>query len=120
MNTRTVAEYTSIWSDLHKDAYGFRPREDVSGWTAQDFEKEFARLEAVIADSFDSEAAATRAAIDLFEAEVASIQAAGVAGRDTAVREIFKLYDLDYDHSFDREHFEYKRGLEFGYLAKAA
>jgi hypothetical protein len=30
-----------IYSDMHKEAYGFRPRNDISEWTMEDFEAEF-------------------------------------------------------------------------------
>jgi hypothetical protein len=37
-----------IYSDMHKDAYGFRPRNDVSAWTLEDFEQEFEDLGRII------------------------------------------------------------------------
>ena len=45
------------YSDMYKDAYGFRPRNDVSNWTLADFEKEFEELGRVINADMEREEA---------------------------------------------------------------
>ena len=38
-NEMTLLEqYICIYSDMHKDAYGFRPRNDISEWTEDDWQ----------------------------------------------------------------------------------
>lgn len=46
-----LEQYATIYSDMYKDAYGIRPRNDVSGWTEEDFKREFEVLERAMAES---------------------------------------------------------------------
>ena len=48
-----LEQYRCIYSDKHKDAYGFRPRNDISGWTVEDFLREFAIMENSIDEQAD-------------------------------------------------------------------
>jgi hypothetical protein len=48
-----LEQYTCIYSDMHKDAYGFRPRNDISEWTEDDFRKEFEILQKCIIETED-------------------------------------------------------------------
>ena len=46
-----LEQYHQIYSDMYKDAYGIRPRNDVSGWTEEDFKREFEVLERAMVES---------------------------------------------------------------------
>ena len=46
-----LEQYACIYSDMHKDAFGFRPRNDVSEWTEDDFRKEFEILRKCIIET---------------------------------------------------------------------
>jgi hypothetical protein len=48
-----LEQYRCIYSDKHKDAYGFRPRHDTSDWTMEDFLREFAIMENSIDEQAD-------------------------------------------------------------------
>mgnify|MGYP003346397533 CR=1 FL=1 len=65
------------YSDMYKDAYGFRPRNDVSNWTLADFEKEFEELGRVINADMEREEAEQERAINDFEARVRATIEAG-------------------------------------------
>jgi hypothetical protein len=49
-----LEQYACIYSDMHKDAFGFRPRNDVSEWTEDDFRKEFEILQKCIIETEDN------------------------------------------------------------------
>lgn len=49
-----IEQYACIYSDMHKDAFGFRPRNDVSEWTEDDFRKEFEILQKCIIETEDN------------------------------------------------------------------
>ena len=49
-----LEQYACIYSDMHKDAFGFRPRNDVSEWTEDDFRKEFEILRKCIIETEDN------------------------------------------------------------------
>lgn len=120
MNTWNFDEYADMWSDMYKDAYGFRPRIDISDWSAEDFEQEFKWLGETIAENEAKAARDTFEAEVDFEIEISKAMDLGAADRDTAIRWLFEAVNLDVGHPLDREHFEWKHGLKFGYLAKAA
>lgn len=49
-----IEQYACIYSDMHKDAFGFRPRNDISEWTEDDFRKEFEILQKCIIETEDN------------------------------------------------------------------
>ena len=49
-----LEQYACIYSDMHKDAFGFRPRNDISEWTEDDFRKEFEILQKCIIETEDN------------------------------------------------------------------
>ena len=44
-----LEQYRCIYSDKFKDAYGFRPRDDISDWNEIRFLSEFAKLNEIVA-----------------------------------------------------------------------
>ena len=103
-----------IYSDMHKDAYGFRPRNDVSAWTLEDFEQEFEDLGRIINADMEREEAEQEKAVNDFEARVRDTIATGAGDRETAIRWI----DTAEDAGGDREYLCFLLNLPYGYFKK--
>lgn len=112
----TLEQYAQTWSDMYKDAHGFRPRIDVSTWVEEDFEQEFEWLSETIARNAHEEAHRALGYAQKLESVLTKMIEAGAADRQTALRWKFEAEDLDLNSSFDREHFEFKLSLPFGYI----
>jgi hypothetical protein len=107
-----------LFSDYHKDAYGFRPR----GHEFYDAETTPARKQEIwdaVGEDFvrarQEQEMAEAAAQAEFEAQVSMTMDLGAGTRETAIRWILAaetnhIHDLMYGAS----HFEYKFGLKFG------
>jgi len=106
-----------IYWDMHKDAYGVRPRcIDTSAWTLEDFEAEFKILGMAIADAeIERQASEQRAVFD-FEARIETLIGAGAKDRATALRWIHEAEDT----GGDDEYLCYTLGLPYQYFRKAA
>ena len=113
-NTRraTSQDIRSAYSDMHKDAYGVRPREDLSDWTESEFELAFATMERVIAQNEAEEAERQRKAIERFEARVTALIASGASDRATAIRWLHEASSTNGDDDF----LCYDQGLPYGYF----
>jgi len=103
-----------IYSDMHKDAYGFRPRNDVSAWTLEDFEQEFEDLGRIINADMEREEAEQEKAVNDFEDRVRDTIATGAGDRETAIRWI----DTAEDAGGDREYLCFLLNLPYGYFKK--
>jgi hypothetical protein len=76
-----------IYSDFHKDAYGFRPRGiDYSSMTLEELEADFARFAEVCKENAEAEAKAEAKAVEAFNASIASIISMGAGNKATALR----------------------------------
>ena len=83
----TLEQYACQYWDMHKDAYGVRPRcIDTSSWTEADFEAEFVILAQTIEANYKEQLASEAKAIERFEAQVASFIESGAKTRETAIR----------------------------------
>lgn len=105
-------EYISQYSDMHKDAYGFRPRFDYLDWSLADFETEFEYLGYLIQRRIDDDNAAYDAAAVRMESLIENTIALGAGSRENAIR---WLMDAD-NVSGDIEYFCYLNGLRYGYF----
>jgi len=101
------------YSDLYKEAYGFRPRFDISHFTSDDFEKEFAKLEATCKQVHAEEEAAEKRAANHFEKMVTETIKMGANDRATAIRWFMSGEGLA---KGETEYFEYLYHLPYGYL----
>lgn len=114
-----LEEYASFYSDMHKDAFGFRPRADVSHWTEDHYKAEFAFLEEVIdrkeRDRLDIEKIASQE----FEGWVADLLENGATDRENAIAALMEDRDLNIKNLFDREHYEFLNSLPFGYITNS-
>lgn len=105
----------SIVSDLHKDAYGFRPSSAFwADWTASTPDEKQAtwdRLVRTMQDSAAEEKAAEQRAIASFEATVTKL-----AGNGLSREQVIRALDDANDCNGDRDYLCYKLGLPYGYL----
>ena len=99
------------YSDFHKDAYGFRPRNDVSNWTLEDFDREFAIFARVCEENRIQQEAAEAEAIVRFEDRVTNLMHTGT----NRARVIAWLMDAEGANG-DFEYFCFTQGLPYGYF----
>lgn len=114
----TVFTFDSdIVSDLHKDAYGFRPRGDFwKNWDASTDEQRQAEWDSLLEAlerSVAQEKAEQALAIERFEKLVAKTIASGAGDRATALRWIM---DASAVNNSDWEFLSYNHGLPYGYF----
>jgi len=97
----TLEQYACQYWDMHKDAYGVRPRcIDTSSWTEAEFEAEFEYLIGVIKDNEHQRVAAEEKAAHAFEMRVQSIMACGAKDRAMALRWIHEAEGSNGDDEF--------------------
>jgi hypothetical protein len=106
-----------IYWDMHKDAYGVRPRcIDTSAWTLEDFEAEFK----ILGEAIDREEIARKAseaqATELFERRVAELLNTGARDYDMAMRWIHEAEETNGDNDY----LAWTLGLPYQYFRKAA
>lgn len=109
---QTIADYVDSYSDFFKEAHGFRPRHDTSGWSLEDWARVFADLAAICDDNNKAREAAEAAAINAFDKRIAQLIAIGAPDRDTAIR---WLHDAEATNG-DPEFLCYCLGLPYGHL----
>jgi hypothetical protein len=118
--TYTYDEHS--FSDLHKDARGFRPGQDMwAWWTAAapaDKQLMWDSLVAELERNSDMEEKAQAKAVLEFEERVAHVIANGAKDREMALRWIFDAED-EYTRN-DPDYFCFQHGLPYGYFKKAA
>ena len=120
METRDYTYDADTLSDLHKDAYGFRPRgeEFWAAWESADDDGKQRIWDGILDDldrALETEREIQQEAIAEFESTVRSTMAT-VAGstREDAIR---YLHD-QYDTNGNVESLEYELGVPFGYISK--
>ena len=76
-----------IYSDFHKDAYGFRPRGiNYDAMSLEDLEADFARFAEICKENAEAEAKAEAKAVEEFEAYISAIISMGAGNKTTALR----------------------------------
>ena len=107
----------SIYWDMHKDAYGVRPRcIDTSAWTIEDFEAEFVILGQAIEAGEKVRVASEQHAMFSFEKRVDDLIYSGARDRATAIRWIHEAEGTQGDD----EYLCYTLGLPYMYFRKVA
>jgi hypothetical protein len=87
MTTTERNDLLNIMSDMHKDAYGFRPRNiNYSAFTDAELDAEVDRLQAVIEESIKEEAIQEEADLEAFGKLINKTIAMGAGDRATAIR----------------------------------
>ena len=88
-----------IYSDFHKDAYGFRPRGvNYHEFTLEELKADFDRFSAISEQNAREEERANEACAIAFEARVQQVIDMGAGDRETALCWIMDSYE---DHVFD-------------------
>ena len=104
-------EQTLIYiSDVHKDAYGFRPRGQYDDWSVEDLRVELDRLVDYANKVYEEEQIAAEKAADAFDEQILAVQASGAGNREQAIK---WLVEADEDALWDIEHFVWKQGFLF-------
>ena len=106
-------------SDLHKDAYGFRPKANFwNRWNnSSEAEKqaEWDRLVLALDREVEYQRAREARAVENFEQTVASLMATGARDTGMAVRWLHEAHDTNGDDGY----LEYCLGLPYGYIARS-
>jgi len=109
----------NLYSDLHKEAYGFRPSEfSNSLWSElspSDKQIEWDFLIVKMDERYKEEKLEEDRAIDRFEYWINNTIESGAKDRNQALEWILTAEKSE-DPQFDTEHFEWQQGLPFGYL----
>jgi len=105
-----------LFSDMHKDAYGFRPTQATwQAWalmTDAQLDEEAIRLQAAVDESIENDAREQRAASAKFEAAIADIMSVGNVSRETAIRWNMDAVGAEGDIGY----YEYQWNLPYGYV----
>jgi len=105
-------------SDLHKDAFGFRPSEiwwaDWGSMNDVGKQEEWDNLLVWLDRENAREAAYQKDMITKFEASVENVITSGAPDRKTAIRWLVKASDCN----DDMEYFAWKNGLPYNYFKK--
>ena len=111
----TLEQYACQYWDMHKDAYGFRPRGiDTSSWTEADFEREFFQLSVTIAEEDRIRKEAEEKAAHDFEMRILSLQQTGAKDYAMAIRWVHEAEGSN----GDEEYLCFLVGLPYGYFRK--
>ena len=126
MKNATNTTYTfdeQTVSDLHKDAYGFRPhRGFYQDWEASsDAEKQLTwdHLVITLGHVLEEKALAQNHAILAFEARICDILEVSANTRADAIRWLEQALDIRADEYSAFEELEYQLNLPYGYVAES-
>ena len=106
-------------SDLHKDAYGFRPKGNFwSAWAAFNGDQKQALWDSMC-ETFERnqelEAECQALAVDQFDRTIVTLIESGACDRSMALRWLHEAHDTNGDD----EYLEFRLNLPFGYIAKS-
>jgi len=106
-----------LYSDFHKDAYGFRPRTiNVYALTTEELDADFDRFERVCAENRLEELAAEAEADNKFKTLIANTIQMGAGDEVTALRWIAEGEVEQY--GYDYEHFLWNQGILYSTYGK--
>ena len=109
----TLEQYACQYWDMHKDAYGVRPRcIDTSSWTEADFEAEFVILSQTIDANYKEQVAAEERAMIAFEMRVQDLMTSGAKDLAMALRWVHEAEGSNGDNDY----LCYLIGLPYGYF----
>lgn len=106
-------EMLSLLSDMHKDAYGFRPRGKYSNFTVEEMNAEVDILQVVITEEMEAEAIYVKQQIKAFKKLLVDAMNMGAADHQTALRWIWDGAEVEVYSIQDIEHFVWGRGFLF-------
>lgn len=105
-----------IWSDLHKDAYGSRPRFSLEGYTAEQLDALWVRTCKALEDTMDYESTMEIEAEIEFDRKLDSLVKLGAVNRNQAFRWLLDAegMDLEEERAYQFGGVCYHFGLPFG------
>jgi hypothetical protein len=112
MNTESTSKREAllqIYSDVHKDAYGFRPRYDYSSYSLEQLEADFARFGEMVSEAAEAEARDERAAVAAFKSVIRTLIEVGAGDEETALR--WLASEAVKECGPDWEHYLWKKGI---------
>ena len=96
-------------SDMHKSAYGSRPRGGYDHMSVEELKVELDKLNVIANEVYEQEKAYEEECADEFDALVANTIASGAANREQAIRWLVEAEDVGGDMEF----FVWKQGFLF-------
>jgi len=96
-------------SDMHKSAYGSRPRGGYDHMSVEELKVELDKLSNIANDVYEQEKAYEEECADEFDSLVLSIQASGAGNRETALKWLLESSDC----GGDLEYFIWGHGFLF-------
>ena len=115
MTTAERNDLLNIMSDMHKDAYGFRPRHiNYDMFTDAELEAECDSYQEVMTKNEELEAKHLEASLETFEGLINKTIAMGAGNRKTALRWI-----VDGANDFDAEAIVWSHGILFSDTGRA-
>lgn len=103
-------ETLSIISDLHKDAYGYRPRGKYLDWSEQELKEETTRLLGIIDENVAEEERIEKLKIVEFKAMLETLINVGANDEKTALRWLLDGHTAEYGYP-DPEHLMWSHGI---------
>lgn len=111
-NLSELEQCAILYSDLHKDVYGFRPRHDASDWTVDRYKENLDFLQGELEQKFDEHRDRRNEAFERFVKRVDDIMKVVIGcTHERAVEIIAESEDIDL--RYDMGYFEYCMGLEY-------
>jgi hypothetical protein len=113
----TLEQYACQYWDMHKDAYGVRPRGiNTTEWTEADFEAEFVILAQTIDANYKVQLEQEEKAMIAFEMRVQELMSSGAKDYAMALRWVHEAEGSN----GDEEYLCYLVGLPYGYFRRVA
>lgn len=108
-----LEQAAQIYSDMHKDAYGFRPREGGvhNPQTLEDYNRAFEAMQSEITEEEAREKARQKKALEKVQAEIEALKVQFNLDRESALRWWFEAEGSTC--KLDREHTLWGRGIAF-------
>lgn len=100
----------SLYSDMYKDAYGIRPRQNMNFKSEEEFRKAIKFLEEKIVESIEEEEAQEKICIEKLESKIAETMEVCKCSWKRAFQILMEAEDDIYANS-DVEHFLYNWGI---------
>lgn len=113
----TVEQFAETYSDFYKEVNGFRPRQDTSDWTLDDWKKEFDYLQTCSERKRRDDAESEAMLIAAFHDQVANMVALGAKDEAAAIRWLADAEGCTAGGFTDYEHLDYQMGVPFGFTA---
>jgi hypothetical protein len=101
-------EYIQVYSDYHKDAFGYRPRYNYSDFTLEQLVADFERFGKVFDENQREAELRQKRNIDAFESRIASTIQLGANDRQTALKWICDGDEVD---AWDISYYLWKQGI---------